>query len=120
MEKNYQKDIISFIQSIIKTKFSKVNMGYSPNEVDEALDNIFERLTTFIELYDEVSKNNIALKQQIEELETKNKELVENLSISKSKIEKYEKSGYSMHIFNERLSNLEESTNMKNSKSRKE
>ncbi len=116
MEKKNQNDIVDFIQEIINHKFTKTNLGYSPNEVDQILDSIFETFSNFIELYDEVSKNNIALKKQIEELETKNKEFAEKLSIQKSTIEKFEKSGYSMQIINERLSSLEEENISKNNK----
>ena len=106
--KSNSQEIIKYINDIINKKFSTINKGYNPTEVDRILDSIIEKFSNYINMYDEVVKNNIALKQQIVDLNAKNEKLLSDLSVCRSTIDKYEKQGYSMDMFNSRLSNLEE------------
>ncbi len=101
------KDILEFINSVIKKKFEKKDKGYNPLEVDQTLDAIFKNFSVYIQdlekitkKYDELEKNYGTLLTKYEMIEKQNK-------IYLSEIQRYESSGASINILKGQMDQLQ-------------
>ncbi len=107
MSRSNSNDIINFIKNVIDKKFTVVSKGYDPKSVDATLDEIIHNFQQYIELFERESENNLELKKENQDLNKKIQDLTNMNTNLRTQVEKFEKSGYSASIINERLSSLE-------------
>lgn len=101
-------DFKEYKEKIIKTKFATRSKGYDPNQVDNSIDDILNKLEELTTLLDSLSKQNkeqldeiYNLKAEYQNLETTNKRY-------KIQVEELSKSGYHNEVMMQRIKKLED------------
>ena len=113
------EDIKNFIEKAIKKKFSERTKGYDPNEVDEFLDKLIDKIRSLSDEIKMLNDNNDKLNYEIKKISNECNELLDKNKQLQSQVEEYLKSGYHNDAIMHRVNELEEKIAKSNRKDEK-